>query len=163
MPAAFELAVAAQPSSKRHPSEKAKGTDEPPLLFFGRGDKIRTCDFYVPNVALYQAEPHLVIELFLAPRALPVVTKPLSSLLCNLPIGKSLPLLFVRFFRHGGAHKRPQAEPHLVLHETSAQAMRNCISYPYIITQLRRFVNIYFKSSAFLFKVSINPVPVYIV
>ena len=24
----------------------------------GRGDKIRTCDFYVPNVALYQAEPH---------------------------------------------------------------------------------------------------------
>ena len=27
--------------------------------FFGRGDKIRTCDFYVPNVALYQAEPHL--------------------------------------------------------------------------------------------------------
>ena len=26
---------------------------------YGRGDKIRTCDFYVPNVALYQAEPHL--------------------------------------------------------------------------------------------------------
>ena len=107
------------------------------------------------------ATPRYLI--FWAPRALPVVTKPLSSLLCNLPIGKSLPLLFVRFFRHGGAHKRPQAEPHLVLHETSAQAMRNCIPYPYIITQLRRFVNIYFKSSAFLFKVSINPVPVYIV
>ena len=76
-----------------------RGANAPPLIF-GRGDKIRTCDFYVPNVALYQAEPHLVIELFLAPRALPVVTKPLSSLLCNLPIGKSLPLLFVRFFRH---------------------------------------------------------------
>ena len=44
--------------------EKAKGTDEPFLLLFGRGDKIRTCDFYVPNVALYQAEPHLDIELF---------------------------------------------------------------------------------------------------
>ena len=28
----------------------------------GRGDKIRTCDFYVPNVALYQAEPHLDIK-----------------------------------------------------------------------------------------------------
>jgi hypothetical protein len=28
----------------------------------GRGDKIRTCDFYVPNVALYQAEPHPVIK-----------------------------------------------------------------------------------------------------
>ena len=25
----------------------------------GRGDRIRTCGFYVPNVALYQAEPHL--------------------------------------------------------------------------------------------------------
>ena len=29
------------------------------FCFDGRGDKIRTCDFYVPNVALYQAEPHL--------------------------------------------------------------------------------------------------------
>ena len=31
-------------------------------LFLGfcnnRRDRIRTCDFYVPNVALYQAEPH---------------------------------------------------------------------------------------------------------
>ncbi len=26
----------------------------------GRGDRIRTCDFYVPNVALYQAELHPV-------------------------------------------------------------------------------------------------------
>ena len=25
----------------------------------GRGDKIRTCGLYVPNVALYQTEPHL--------------------------------------------------------------------------------------------------------
>ena len=26
--------------------------------FVGRGDKIRTCDFYLPKVALYQAELH---------------------------------------------------------------------------------------------------------
>ena len=62
----------------------------------------------VPNVALYQAEPHLVIKLFFAPRALPVVTKTLSALLCNLPIVKSLPLLFVRFFRH---RRRSQTSP----------------------------------------------------
>ena len=36
---------------------------KPPLGGFfictgGRGDRIRTCDFYVPNVALYQAELH---------------------------------------------------------------------------------------------------------
>ena len=28
------------------------------LESIGRGDRIRTCDFYVPNVALYQAELH---------------------------------------------------------------------------------------------------------
>jgi hypothetical protein len=28
----------------------------------GRGDWIRTSDFYVPNVALYQAEPHPVFK-----------------------------------------------------------------------------------------------------
>ena len=26
--------------------------------FNGRGDRIRTCDIYVPNVALYQSELH---------------------------------------------------------------------------------------------------------
>jgi hypothetical protein len=26
--------------------------------FSGRGDRIRTCDIYVPNVALYQSELH---------------------------------------------------------------------------------------------------------
>ena len=26
-----------------------------------RGDKIRTCGLYVPNVALYQTEPHLAM------------------------------------------------------------------------------------------------------
>ena len=30
------------------------------ILFLNRRDRIRTCDFYVPNVALYQTEPHLV-------------------------------------------------------------------------------------------------------
>ena len=25
---------------------------------YGRGDRTRTCDLYVPNVALYQAELH---------------------------------------------------------------------------------------------------------
>ena len=28
------------------------------LTFSGRGDTIRTCDLYVPNVALYRAELH---------------------------------------------------------------------------------------------------------
>ena len=30
-----------------------------PLILLNRGDVIRTRDLYVPNVALYQAEPHL--------------------------------------------------------------------------------------------------------
>ncbi len=29
------------------------------MTLFNRGDKIRTCGLYVPNVALYQTEPHL--------------------------------------------------------------------------------------------------------
>ena len=28
---------------------------------YGRSDRIRTCDFDVPNVALYQTEPHPVV------------------------------------------------------------------------------------------------------
>ena len=31
-----------------------------PIKGNGRGDRIRTCDLYVPNVALYQAELHPV-------------------------------------------------------------------------------------------------------
>lgn len=34
-----------------------KKTPEIPMSI-RRRDRIRTCDFYVPNVALYQAEPH---------------------------------------------------------------------------------------------------------
>ena len=32
---------------------------ETACFFYGRGDKIRTCGPYVPNVVLYQTEPHL--------------------------------------------------------------------------------------------------------
>ena len=32
-------------------------------VFVGRGDRIRTCGLCVPNAALYQTEPHLVILL----------------------------------------------------------------------------------------------------
>ena len=42
--------------------ETRKSERKARIFLFGRGDKIRTCDFYVPNVALYQAEPHLDIE-----------------------------------------------------------------------------------------------------
>ena len=33
-----------------------------PLILLHRGDVIRTRDLYVPNVALYQAEPHPVFD-----------------------------------------------------------------------------------------------------
>ena len=39
--------------------EQKKATREGGLfVILGRGDRIRTCDFYVPNVALYQTELH---------------------------------------------------------------------------------------------------------
>ena len=41
------------------------------ILLFNRGDVIRTRDLYVPNVALYQAEPHPVCCLF---RNVPILT-----------------------------------------------------------------------------------------
>ena len=34
-------------------------------LLTGRGDRIRTCGLCVPNAALYQTEPHLVILSFI--------------------------------------------------------------------------------------------------
>ena len=43
-------------------SGKQKEDGKAILFLFGRDDRIRTCDFYVPNVALYQTEPHLVIS-----------------------------------------------------------------------------------------------------
>ncbi len=39
--------------------EIIKRVSERILFFIGRGDKIRTCDPHVPNVVLYQTEPHL--------------------------------------------------------------------------------------------------------
>ncbi len=44
-------------------SSNRKGSADGAPFSVGRGDKIRTCDFYVPNVALYQAEPHLDYEI----------------------------------------------------------------------------------------------------
>ena len=43
-----------------------KKTPEFPMSL-RRRDRIRTCDFYVPNVALYQAEPHPESENFHSP------------------------------------------------------------------------------------------------
>ena len=45
-------------------------------------------------------------------RALPVVTKPLSSLLRNSPIGKSLPLLIPRFITHRVRSETSPTAPH---------------------------------------------------
>ena len=43
-------------------NEKPPGLFNQAVLFrCGRGDWIRTSGLYVPNVALYQAEPHLVM------------------------------------------------------------------------------------------------------
>ena len=39
-------------------AQKTKAHREAGFGFFGRGDRIRTCDLYVPNVALYQTELH---------------------------------------------------------------------------------------------------------
>ena len=47
--------------SKEVTSTNRKRRRLPPFSI-GRGDKIRTCGLYVPNVALYQTEPHLVIK-----------------------------------------------------------------------------------------------------
>ena len=48
-----------QPSKIAVQKAKKKGLEIALKADFGRGDKIRTCGLYVPNVALYQTEPHL--------------------------------------------------------------------------------------------------------
>lgn len=61
---AFEMAahkwrtnLGLPPNKTKHAAtEKFPGTA---CIFYGRGDKIRTCGPYVPNVVLYQTEPHL--------------------------------------------------------------------------------------------------------
>ena len=48
-------------SDPRKRCDNKKGRPKAALIVvLGRGDRIRTCDFYVPNVALYQAELHPV-------------------------------------------------------------------------------------------------------
>ena len=55
-------AVAEQQPSRMKASRPCKrGGVKPPLLH-GRDDKIRTCGLCVPNAALYQTEPHLVLH-----------------------------------------------------------------------------------------------------
>ena len=88
----------------------------------GRGDKIRTCDFYVPNVALYQAEPHLVMNLFEALRALPVAVPEICCLLFASPNFDRGHSLVLPFSATGSGRTRPQAEPHLAMH-TAAKRM----------------------------------------
>ena len=50
--------------------DSAMQTEKTALTFVnavndGRGDRIRTCGLFVPNEALYQAEPHLDVLFFL--------------------------------------------------------------------------------------------------
>ena len=54
---------------------KTKGTVVTVPFVFGRDDRIRTCGFYVPNVALYQTEPHLVMKLL----PMPIDHQPLAQ------------------------------------------------------------------------------------
>src|SRR5690606_36386990 len=61
-------AARSKPSATRHGGtpcdDRVPETERPPVRMaqmiesIGRGDRIRTCDLYVPNVALYQTELH---------------------------------------------------------------------------------------------------------
>ena len=104
-----------------HASTKKRHPKWVPFLC-GRGDKIRTCDFYVPNVALYQAEPHLVMNLFEALRALPVAVPEICCLLFASPNFDRGHSLVLPFSATGSGRTRPQAEPHLAMH-TAAKRM----------------------------------------
>ena len=64
----------------------------------------------LPNVARYQLRHTPIFDYNF--RALPVVTKPLSSLLRNSPIGKSLPLLVPRFITHRVRSETSPTAPH---------------------------------------------------
>lgn len=61
---AFEMAAHKWRTNLRLSPDKTKHAatrkfPETACFFYGRGDKIRTCGPYVPNVVLYQTEPHL--------------------------------------------------------------------------------------------------------
>ena len=81
--------------------------------FSGRGDRIRTCDFYVPNVALYQAEPHLVMKLSKVLRALPVAVTASCRVRVSLALCDGGHSFLLACSATGSARKRPLAEPHL--------------------------------------------------
>gem|GEM_PF-3312014 len=53
------------------------------LFHYSRRDRIRTCGLYVPNVALYQAEPHAVIRWAQRYAASFIKTNPLPRLTRN--------------------------------------------------------------------------------
>ncbi len=77
----------------------------------------------LPNVARYQLRHTPIVYLFISLQlsaALPVVTKPLSSLLRNSPIGKSLPLLFPRFITRRVRSETSPTAPHPDIYFTCA-------------------------------------------
>ena len=45
--------------TKNYADMKKQQSDKLNAVKDGRGDRIRTCGLFVPNEALYQAEPHL--------------------------------------------------------------------------------------------------------
>ena len=45
--------------TKNYADMKKQQSDKLNAVKGGRGDRIRTCGLFVPNEALYQAEPHL--------------------------------------------------------------------------------------------------------
>jgi hypothetical protein len=50
--------TARQERSRAEKTNGSLGDGKNSRNFNGRGDRIRTCDIYVPNVALYQSELH---------------------------------------------------------------------------------------------------------
>ena len=78
---------------------------------FGRSDRIRTCGIDVPNVARYQLRHTPMILNFINSQlsaALPVVTKPLSSLPATRQSASHCHSFFLAYSPTGCARKRPQ-------------------------------------------------------
>jgi len=68
------------------------------------------------------------------------VTKPLSSLLRNLPIVKSLPLLIARFICH---RQRSQTSPSWA----TPRCMFSNLTYPNIISCIQGVVKLFFENT----------------
>ena len=115
------------------------------FLFYGRGDKIRTCGPYVPNVVLYQTEPHLVQLLYYSTDF--VVCKALFRFFCFLmqnvkstlkrkvtawkiphsnPIAKKK-----KHSKHSIKHAEPHEMPGSHTQEQRSFAPRTAVSEPY--------------------------------